>query len=131
MQKTKKVAYDSNNADRGRGAQLRSGEDSAGGAQGGLTHGEETVLRRKTEHTERAKEEMDWFKFETRIRKVILELLEPTANRSKDVDRDLRNVRSRLDKLSRRVDDSDYQVEKIDKKTAHAEDLQQQVRTID
>jgi len=89
------------------------------------------MLRGKTEHTERAKEEMDWFKFETRIRKVILELLEPTAKRASDVDRDLRNVRSRLDKLGRRVDDSDYQVEKIDKKTAHQEDLQQQVRAID
>ena len=44
------------------------------------------MLKEHTEYTKKAKDDLNWFKFESRIRKVILELLEPTANRSRELE---------------------------------------------
>lgn len=39
----------------------------------------------------KASEQLDWFKFETRIRKIILELMEPSIKRNKELEIENRN----------------------------------------
>ena len=92
---------------------------------------DETMLKKDTEYTKKAKENIDWFKFETRIRRVILELLEPTANRSRELESNLSNTSKIVNSLRRKQDEQDFAMEKLREKNLGQDDLIEKIGVID
>lgn len=74
------------------------------------------MASKNTEQTVRANEQLDWFKFETRIRKIILELTEPSIKRSRELEAENRTQKQFQDKLNRRLEDREFVIEKLEKK---------------
>jgi hypothetical protein len=62
------------------------------------------VQEEQDEYAKKANEQMDWFKFESRIRKVIKELVEPTVTRSKEVEQDTKKLKLHVESLLKRED---------------------------
>jgi len=89
------------------------------------------MLKKDTEYTKKAKENIDWFKFETRIRRVILELLEPTANRSRELEANLQNTSRTVNSLRRKQDEQDFAMEKLREKNLGQDDLVEKIGVID
>lgn len=56
---------------------------------------------------------MDWFKFESRIRKVIKELIEPTVNRSRETDQDTKKLKMHVENLLKREEQSEFAIQKL------------------
>lgn len=81
--------------------------------------------------TIKAGEQLDWFKFETRIRRIIMELTEPGIKRGRDLEQENRKQKLLFEKVQRRLDDTEFTLEKLEKKTAVQDDLFNQMRSID
>jgi len=62
---------------------------------------------------------------------VIKDLVEPSISRSQDIDRDNKKLKSTMDKINRRLDASEHQIDKIEKKTASQDELFQKVAVLD
>jgi chromosome segregation ATPase len=60
---------------------------------------------------------MDWFAFETRIRKVLHELLEPTAERSIKTKENMEEVKTQNDFLTRKVEELEFILHKSHKRS--------------
>jgi len=60
---------------------------------------------------------MDWFAFETRIRKVLHELLEPTAERSMKTKESMEEVRTQNEFLTRKVEELEFILHKSHKRS--------------
>jgi hypothetical protein len=74
---------------------------------------------------------MDWFKFESRIRKVIKELVEPTVNRSKEVEQDTKKLKQHVESLLKREDQSELNIQKLLKKNVGYDEITIQFRSLD
>jgi hypothetical protein len=62
------------------------------------------------DYIKKANEQMDWFKFESRIRKVIKELIEPTVNRSRETDQDTKKLKVHVESLLKREEQSEFAI---------------------
>lgn len=91
----------------------------------------EFSIKKETEMTIKAGEQLDWFKFETRIRRIIMELTEPGIKRGRDLEQENRKQKLLFEKVQRRLDDTEFTLEKLEKKTAVQDDLFNQMRSID
>ena len=80
-------------------------------------------LKKDTEMTVQAGERLDWFKFETRIRKIILELTEPGIKRGRELEQESRTQKLLFEKVQRRLDETEHLLEKLQKKTAVQDDI--------
>ena len=77
---------------------------------------EGSMLQQDTEYTKKARENMDWFKFETRIRRVILELLDPTAVRGRELESGLHSLTKTVNQMRRKQDEAEFAIEKLKEK---------------
>jgi chromosome segregation ATPase len=65
--------------------------------------------------TRTAAEQHDWFKFETRIRSVMKEMLEISVLRSKEIETDSRKMVKKYEKLEKKIDEQSYSIDKLNK----------------
>ena len=66
--------------------------------------------------TDKAKDQLDWFKFETRIRKIMMELVDPSVKRTREMEGENRFERLAREKVVRRLDDAEYAIQKLEQK---------------
>ena len=60
----------------------------------------------------------DWFAFETRIRKMMIQMIEPMMKRSIREKEVLNDMRKQNDLIKRKVDECEFIIHKAQKKTA-------------
>ncbi|CDW89758.1 UNKNOWN [Stylonychia lemnae] len=75
--------------------------------------------------------DVQWFVFETRIRKIIKELLEPTVRKQKDQKMNIDQFHMSLDMQKRKLDEHDFVIQKMQKRTASFEDFQKKIHELD
>ena len=74
---------------------------------------------------------MDWFKFESRIRKVIRELIEPTVNRSKEMEAESSKLKNNVLLLLKKSEQCDQSITKLEKKNLGYDEITIQFRQLD
>jgi len=89
------------------------------------------AIKKETELTQRAGEQLDWFKFETRIRRIIMELTEPGIKRGRELEAENRAQKRYQDKLQRRLEDAEFTIAKLEKKGQAQDEMAQQLRQLD
>lgn len=62
--------------------------------------------------------EIDWFDFETRMRIIIRDILEPTIKRQEDDRDEINNLKKMIENFKKRIDDLDYLVNRANFKTS-------------
>ena len=74
--------------------------------------------------------EIDWFNFETRMRKTVAEMLEP-LQKAADDDRDgVIALQAMLSQMEKRVQDLSLELERTDAKTTQVMELKLKVQTL-
>jgi hypothetical protein len=68
------------------------------------------------ENVQKLQFDFNWFDFETRIRKVISELLQPTIKRSKEDKETISEVKTVVTDCKQEVEEMKYTIDKIKKK---------------
>lgn len=82
-------------------------------------------------YTQKASDQLDWFKFETRIRRIIMELTEPSIKRCRDMDAENRNIHRSQDTLNQRLEEFDFNLEKLVQKTNAQDELLLTIRQVE
>lgn len=67
--------------------------------------------------TRMATDNHDWFKFETRIRTIMKEMLEISVLRSKEIENETKKQSKKYEKIERKLEEQEYCIEKLEKKT--------------
>ena len=75
--------------------------------------------------------ELDWFSFETRVRKLIQDLVEPVSKRAVEAKESSDTLRKSNDNLKRKVEEIEFVVHKSQKKSTIFEDINNKFTKMD
>ena len=73
------------------------------------------------------KQDLDWFSFETKIRKMVVDLVEPTTAFSSKIKTDMDYLKRQNQSLKGRIDELEYIIQKSNKKMNLFDDIELQI----